>query len=783
MRWSPYCSLSPPTMRRSTAAVRRTSLPSRAESCSRMRSRSSDESSTAVVTVARTRPAASSARFSYSSTMPAISSTRPVSMSILERLVASGSRNFGAAINSSRRAAEIVGFVKTCSTVGSLMRSLSAASCRCHSATRPSSEASSNTASAYRLAAAVATRNLLDGPVDQLLVFGQVERLADDLFCGRDDQSRHLAPNRLDRLQPLGIDLLERGLADPPGLVLCFLLELLSDLFGGLGSGVDHGLRRAARLVQLRLRFLQSSFGGDPCFFSFFQLVGHLALTCLGQPDDLWIHVTSEDRHHDQECDQLDDHRPIDVDDAGNARQKNHLLDLAQEDESECEVDEVHGLDEPDDREQPGDHPALRFWLSGHAADECVAGQAVTERGAHRTESHQKAEPDKGSSKLESVVCHLTLLSGVVLETLAGGTEINDRQQHEDECLDEADEDYVERFPKGEQRGPEHCSSDGADSRQRQSAEACDEADHHRAGKDVAEEPKGQGDRFDQLFENVEGCVNRTSPDRELEGFREAPQVAPPTECSHAVPLHNPDHDQRHCQRLVQIGVGAMQDWEESKRQDLEPVGDEDVHEQRHRQRDDEERVIGDIGLDQGAQLVVAQFEDGLDFRRLALSELRAKPEADSDGHHNGESARYDAVVVQGAKRAAPEVDSRVGTRGRVRVDHARRPFLTPAATMISCAAATPMSTAHIAIPTSNATRIAIALTAAIRMRLDATKGVPISRVPATRRPLKEPMTKPAPRPRPSDRCPATPARSTMTVARAADATTVSRTTPPTFTE
>ena len=77
----------------------------------------------------------------------------------------------------------------------------------------------------------------------------------------------------------------------------------------------------------------------------------------------------------------------------------------------------------------------------------------------------------------------------------------------------------------------------------------------------------------------------------------------------------------------------------------------------------------------------------------------------------------------------------------------------------------------------------AIALTAAIRMTLEATKGVPISRVPATRRPLKEPMTRPAPRPRPSDRCPATPATSTMTVARAADATTVSRTTPPTFTE
>src|SRR5712692_1726364 len=44
--------------------------------------------------------------------------------------------------------ADAIAFVRTCSTVGSLMRSPSAASCRCHSATRPSSEARSNIASA-----------------------------------------------------------------------------------------------------------------------------------------------------------------------------------------------------------------------------------------------------------------------------------------------------------------------------------------------------------------------------------------------------------------------------------------------------------------------------------------------------------------------------------------------------------------------------------------------------------------------------------------------------------
>src|SRR5207245_4858138 len=111
---------------------------------------------------------------------------------------------------------------------------------------------------------AVATRDLLDCLLNELLVLGQVERLADDLLGGCDDQSRDLAPNGLNRLQPLSIYFLERGLADPPGLVLCFLLELLADLFGRLGSGIDHGLRRAPRPAPLRLRLFQRRLVRNP---------------------------------------------------------------------------------------------------------------------------------------------------------------------------------------------------------------------------------------------------------------------------------------------------------------------------------------------------------------------------------------------------------------------------------------------------------------------------------------------------------------------------------------
>src|ERR1700730_8419550 len=56
------------------------------------------------------------------------------------------------------------------------------------------------------------------------------------------------------------------------------------------------------------------------------QLVGDLALARLGQPHDLWIDIAGEDGRHDQEGDQLDDHRSVDVDDAGRAREKQHYF-------------------------------------------------------------------------------------------------------------------------------------------------------------------------------------------------------------------------------------------------------------------------------------------------------------------------------------------------------------------------------------------------------------------------------------------------------------------------
>src|ERR1700687_3980464 len=92
----------------------------------------------------------------------------------------------------------------------------------------------------------------------------------------------------------------------------------------------------------------------------------------------------------------------------------------------------------------------------------------------------------------------------LMFETLAGHSEIDDRQQHEDERLDEPDEDDIKRLPYDEQDCADDRSANRADGRQRQGTEARDQTDHHTSGEDVAEEPEGQRHRFDQLPENVE---------------------------------------------------------------------------------------------------------------------------------------------------------------------------------------------------------------------------------------------------------------------------------------
>src|SRR5579872_6725396 len=124
---------------------------------------------------------------------------------------------------------------------------------------------------------------------------------------------------------------------------------------------------------------------------------------------------------------------------------------VRQEHEAECEVDEVHGFDQTHDREEPRDHSPLSLRLPRDAADESVARKAVAESGAYRAEADREAETDQRAGENKSVICHVSLLVVFVLETFTSHAEVDDREQHEDERLDEADEYDVEGFPDGQQ--------------------------------------------------------------------------------------------------------------------------------------------------------------------------------------------------------------------------------------------------------------------------------------------------------------------------------------------
>src|SRR5438067_2490155 len=368
----------------------------------------------------------------------------------------------------------------------------------------------------------------------------------------------------------------------------------------------------------------------------------------------------------------------------------------------------------------------------------------------------------------------------MMLEALAGRTEIDDRKQHEDEGLDEADEQDVERLPDREGQSADHRSAHRAYERKRECPQSGDQGDHDAAREDVAEETQRESDGLDELLDDVEGDENDARRERKLEGFGEAAEIAGPSLHADAVPLDDEDDDQAHGERLVEVGVGAVQDRKEAERKNLDPVRDQDVEKEREGQRDDEERVLRDVLLDQPPELVIAPFEYGLHLGRFSRPQLGTNPECDPDRDHHCDGARDQAVVVEGAQRAAAQADG--GVRDVDVLDHARNPCLTPAPTMTSCAPPTPRSTAHAGLPRRTAVRTATALRTAMRTTLPMTKGVSLASRAANRWPLREPMMRPAPSPTPSVRCPAMPVMRRPRPVMADETATVSLKRPPTFT-
>src|SRR5467141_3772499 len=246
---------------------------------------------------------------------------RPDSISSLARLVASASNTCGGLeMRASRSSAGIVGLLSTAATFGSANSSAISARRRLHSSSLPSCWASSNTAFAYRLALAVATRNFLNRPLDQLPMLGLIECLADDFLGGGDDQCRHLAPGRLERTLTLGLDVFSSRLGNASCVLFGFLPHVLPQLLTRFVRRVDDLLCRLPRFLELGLRFFQPRFGGGARLLGVVKLLRDCALSRFRDLHHLRIDVPGEHRKHDEEREQLDDHRPIDLDDARCAR-------------------------------------------------------------------------------------------------------------------------------------------------------------------------------------------------------------------------------------------------------------------------------------------------------------------------------------------------------------------------------------------------------------------------------------------------------------------------------
>src|SRR2546430_10575105 len=134
------------------------------------------------------------------------------------------------------------------------------------------------------------------------------------------------------------------------------------------------------------------------------------------------------------------------------------------------------------------------------------------------------------------------------LESLARHTEIDDGEQREDERLDCADEEDVERLPDDETNLSQRSEYDAKRGRQptawhqpgEEGDERPDEIHHQRAGKDVPEEPEGQGDRLDDFFHDVEWNKQDPYRQRHLKRPREAPKATAHAQHPQAVSL---DHD------------------------------------------------------------------------------------------------------------------------------------------------------------------------------------------------------------------------------------------------
>src|SRR5437868_2044525 len=336
-------------------------------------------------------------------------------------------------------------------------------------------------------------------------------------------------------------------------------------------------------------------------------------------------------------------------------------------------------------------------------------------------------------------------------ETFARHTEIDDGEQGEDKRLDAADEEDVERLPEDQQtlngRGQHHPEGAARQTRRHQARHIADkqaeQVDHQRAGKDVAEQPQRERHRLDDLLDDVERDEQDPNRQRHLERLGEAPKT--PTHPKHpkAVGLDHDDDDQSHRQGLVEVGVGGMDRPGQGK--EVQPVRDQDVKADRHRQRHDEAAAFADRLPDQPPHIVDQELEQHLELARHPVAQAIGDQEADDERDHDGDRAGDQAVVVEGAVPGTAHADGRMRAGWDFsQEDHRASASRTAKPASTSWATAIPPTTSQTCDrPISNPMPSPSPVRTSSRTRLRAVKPTPSASERWTSRPLALPTRRP----------------------------------------
>src|SRR3954451_1133348 len=272
-----------------------------------------------------------------------------------------------------------------------------------------------------------------------------------------------------------------------------------------------------------------------------------------------------------------------------------------------------------------------------------------------------------GLLRVPELVAVVELRLGLVLVLVvvpAGHPEVEDGQQREDEGLDRADE-HVEELPDDVEDAAEDAThGDPADLPRDQRT---DERQHDAAREDVAEEPQRQGDRLDELLEDIQREEDRI-------GLHEVLEIALEPLLPHPVGPDPADHQQRH--RIGEVGVRgrARQQVQLVGRlagDQLEPVRGEDEEEQRHGVGDHRGVDPAEVGVDLAGDLADDRLPDQLQLGRHVvlgvLGQLVAGPEPQAHDDHTGDHGRPDGVQVERPPaEVALDVVTDLDPRGRM---------------------------------------------------------------------------------------------------------------------